>query len=90
MISTNTLSKGGWTPNGGVARSGQGVAAAADAGAWRMPLAQFVWGVGIECSFIPHLNVDQFKWTQHDRFWKEDLKRAREELGVTHLRYAMP
>ncbi len=29
----------------------------------------FAWGAGIECSFIPHLNVDQFEWTQHNRFW---------------------
>ena len=27
---------------------------------------KFVWGAGIECSFIPHLGVDQFEWTQHD------------------------
>lgn len=50
----------------------------------------FVWGVGIECSFIPHIDVDQFEWTQHDRFWREDLRMIREQLGVTHLRYALP
>jgi len=50
----------------------------------------FVWGAGIECSFVPHLRVDQFEWTQHDRFWKEDFKRAREELGLSALRYALP
>ena len=50
----------------------------------------FVWGAGIECSFIPHLNIDQFEWTQHDQFWKEDFRRAREELGVSALRYALP
>ena len=55
-----------------------------------LPFKQFVWGAGIECSFLPHLNVDQFKWTQHDRFWREDLRRARNELGLTHLRYAFP
>ena len=55
-----------------------------------LPFKQFVWGAGVECSFLPHLNVDQFAWTQHDRFWKEDLRRAREELGITHLRYAFP
>src|SRR5439155_13371177 len=37
-----------------------------------------------------HLNVDQFEWTQHSRFWRDDLHRAKDELGLTHLRYAMP
>lgn len=55
-----------------------------------LPIKQFIWGAGIECSFIPHLDVDQFQWTQHDRFWKEDFRRAREELGISHLRYALP
>src|SRR3954471_13562544 len=55
-----------------------------------LPFKQFVWGAGVECSFLPHLNVDQYAWTQHDRFWREDLRRAREELGITHLRYAFP
>ena len=55
-----------------------------------LPFTQFVFGSGIECSFLPHINVDQFRWTQHDRFWREDLRRAREELGITHLRYAFP
>jgi beta-glucosidase/6-phospho-beta-glucosidase/beta-galactosidase/glycosyltransferase involved in cell wall biosynthesis len=50
----------------------------------------FVWGVGIECSFLPHLNVDQFEWTQHNRFWRDDFKMIREHLGVTHMRYALP
>jgi beta-glucosidase/6-phospho-beta-glucosidase/beta-galactosidase len=52
--------------------------------------SQFVWGAGIECSFIPHLNVDQFEWTQHDQFWNEDFRRAREEIGLSALRYALP
>src|SRR3954469_15992940 len=65
-------------------------AQAAAQGVERLPFPQFVWGAGVECSFIPHLNVDQYEWTQHDRFWREDLKRAKEELGITHLRYAMP
>jgi beta-glucosidase/6-phospho-beta-glucosidase/beta-galactosidase/glycosyltransferase involved in cell wall biosynthesis len=55
-----------------------------------LPFEQFIWGAGVECSFLPHLNVDQFQWTQHDRFWREDLRRAREELGITSLRYAFP
>src|SRR5215213_4242836 len=56
----------------------------------RLPFQQFVWGAGVECSFLPHLNVDQYQWTQHDRFWRDDLRRAKDELGITHLRYAMP
>ncbi|HEV7299386.1 MAG TPA: family 1 glycosylhydrolase [Tepidisphaeraceae bacterium] len=56
----------------------------------KLPFKQFVWGAGIECSFLPHLNVDQFDWTQHNRFWRDDFKRAKEELGITHLRYALP
>src|ERR1700742_1064168 len=55
-----------------------------------LPFSQFVWGSGLECSFIPHLNVNQFAWTQHDRFWKDDFKLAREVAGITHLRYALP
>jgi beta-glucosidase/6-phospho-beta-glucosidase/beta-galactosidase len=51
---------------------------------------QFVWGAGIECSFIPHLNIDQFEWTQHDQCWKDDFRRARNELGLSALRYALP
>src|SRR5579862_6290706 len=56
----------------------------------RLPFMNFVWGAGIECSFIPHLNVDQFEWTQHNRCWKDDLRLAREELGIKSLRYAFP
>src|SRR5687768_17899726 len=55
-----------------------------------LPVTQFLWGAGVECSFIPHLNVDQFNWTQHNRFWRDDLKRLHEEVGISHLRYALP
>ena len=55
-----------------------------------LPVQEFIWGAGMECSFLPHMKVDQFEWTQHDRFWKEDLRRAREEAGITHMRYAFP
>jgi len=55
-----------------------------------MPFTQFVWGAGIECSFLPHLDVDQFEWTQHNKFWREDFRLAKNDLGVSHLRYAMP
>jgi beta-glucosidase/6-phospho-beta-glucosidase/beta-galactosidase/glycosyltransferase involved in cell wall biosynthesis len=36
------------------------------------------------------MKVDQFEWTQHDRMWREDLRRAKEEAGITNLRYAFP
>src|SRR5690349_20686587 len=77
---------------GPLAESGGSTPAPAGAGSdlQSLPLKQFVWGAGIECSFLPHLNVDQFNWTQHDRFWREDLRRAREEVGITNLRYAFP
>src|SRR5437879_8144374 len=55
-----------------------------------LPFKQFVWGAGVECSFLPHLNVDQFQWTQHNRYWRDDFKLARSELGINHLRYAFP
>ena len=55
-----------------------------------LPYEKFVWGAGIECSFLPHLNINQFQWTQHDRFWREDFRRAANDLGITHLRYAFP
>lgn len=55
----------------------------------QLPFAQFVWGSGIECSFLPHLNVDQFHWTQHNRFWREDFKRLK-DVGISNLRYAFP
>src|SRR3954468_2111827 len=55
-----------------------------------LPFTKFVWGSGLECSFIPHLNVDQFDWTQHNRFWREDFKLAKEQLGINTLRYALP
>jgi beta-glucosidase/6-phospho-beta-glucosidase/beta-galactosidase len=44
----------------------------------------------VECSFIPHLKVDQFEWTQHDRQWRDDFRLIRHTLGVTKLRYALP
>jgi hypothetical protein len=64
--------------------------AAGSIGAASPPFEKFVWGAGVECSFLPHINVDQYEWTQHNRFWRDDLKRAREELGLQHLRYALP
>lgn len=71
-------------------RAGVSTTAATSDPAGTLPIQKFIWGAGIECSFLPHLNVDQFAWTQHDRFWREDLARARNELGISHLRYAFP
>jgi beta-glucosidase/6-phospho-beta-glucosidase/beta-galactosidase/glycosyltransferase involved in cell wall biosynthesis len=53
-------------------------------------IPEFVWGVGIESTSIAHLRVDQFEWTQHNRFWRDDFKRLRDELGINALRYALP
>ena len=71
--------------NGSVPR-----AAATDPAVAALPVKEFVWGAGMECSFLPHMKVDQFQWTQHDKFWKEDLRRARDEAGITTMRYAFP
>jgi beta-glucosidase/6-phospho-beta-glucosidase/beta-galactosidase/glycosyltransferase involved in cell wall biosynthesis len=51
---------------------------------------EFRWAVGIESSCIPHLGIDQFQWTQHDKYWKEDFKRAANELGCKWMRYSLP
>lgn len=56
----------------------------------QLPFEHFIWGAGIECSFIPHLDVDQFEWTQHNRFWRKDLRLARDQLGIGYLRYSLP
>src|SRR5215471_16451369 len=64
--------------------------AQADDSVRSLPLQQFIWGAGIECSFLPHLGVDQFQWTQHNRVWRDDFRLAKNELGIRHLRYALP
>ena len=51
---------------------------------------KFIWGVGIESSSIPHLDVDQFEWTQHNQNWRADLQLVSQELGLRHLRYSIP
>ena len=52
--------------------------------------SDFRWATGVECSFIPHLSIDQYRWTQHDRFWRTDLELLRTDLGCRWLRYALP
>src|SRR4051794_38158697 len=54
----------------------------------------FVWALGIEDTFIPQLArggriLDEYVLTQHDRFWRDDLRRIA-DLGVRHLRYGIP
>lgn len=50
----------------------------------------FRWATGVECSFIPHLGIDQYRWTQHDRFWRADFELIANDLGCRWLRYALP
>jgi beta-glucosidase/6-phospho-beta-glucosidase/beta-galactosidase/glycosyltransferase involved in cell wall biosynthesis len=64
--------------------------AAVVARSWGPSIDKFIWGVGIESSSIPHLDVDQFEWTQHNQTWRSDLKLVRDELGLRHLRYSVP
>ena len=52
--------------------------------------SEFRWATGIECSFIPHLGIDQYRWTQHDRFWRADFELIGNDLGCRWLRYALP
>jgi beta-glucosidase/6-phospho-beta-glucosidase/beta-galactosidase len=55
----------------------------------------FAWGLGIEDTFIPQLHarsgriLDEYVLTQHDRFWRDDLRMIR-ETGVRYLRYGIP
>jgi beta-glucosidase len=55
--------------------------------AWQQP---FRWVAGIEGSIIPHLNIDQYRWTQHDRFWRQDLELTAWDLKCHWLRYSLP
>lgn len=55
--------------------------------AWQQP---FRWVSGIEGSIIPHLNIDQYRWTQHDRLWRQDLERTALDLKCHWLRYSLP
>ncbi len=52
--------------------------------------SDFRWAAGLECSFIPHLSIDQYRWTQHDRFWRTDFDLIANDLGCKWLRYALP
>jgi beta-glucosidase len=55
----------------------------------------FAWALGIEDTFVPQVQarsgriLDEYVLTQHDRFWREDLRMIR-DIGVTYLRYGIP
>src|SRR4051794_26897096 len=54
----------------------------------------FAWALGIEDTFIPQLApggrvLDEYVLTQHDRFWRDDLRRIA-DTGCRHLRYGIP
>ena len=50
----------------------------------------FRWAAGVEGSIIPHLKIDQYRWTQHDRFWRQDFEIAALSLKCRWLRYSVP
>ncbi len=50
---------------------------------------EFRWAVGIEGSCIPHLNIDEYRWTQHDLNWREDFRLAAKDLGCRWMRYSL-
>lgn len=54
----------------------------------------FLWGVGIEDTFIGQPSrggrvLDEYELTQHYRYWREDLRRIA-DLGVGWMRYGIP
>ena len=51
---------------------------------------EFRWAVGVECSVLPHIKVDQFEWTQHNALWREDFRLIKEDLGCPSVRYCLP
>jgi beta-glucosidase/6-phospho-beta-glucosidase/beta-galactosidase len=54
------------------------------------PLGEiFRWATGIEGSCIPHLGIDEYHWTRHDKHWREDFQRVSKELGCRWLRYSL-
>ena len=54
----------------------------------------FAWALGIEDTFIPQLApggrvLDEYVLTQHDQFWRDDLRRIA-DTGCRDLRYGIP
>jgi beta-glucosidase/6-phospho-beta-glucosidase/beta-galactosidase len=52
--------------------------------------AGFWWITGFEGTAIPQIDADEYEWTQHYRFWEEDLELVKQNLGVKYLRYTIP
>jgi beta-glucosidase/6-phospho-beta-glucosidase/beta-galactosidase len=57
-------------------------------------LPPFWWATGIENTFVPQVRpglraLDEYKLTQHDKFWKEDFDKVA-DLGVQALRWGIP
>jgi beta-glucosidase/6-phospho-beta-glucosidase/beta-galactosidase len=56
---------------------------------------EFAWALGIEDTFVPQVaatsgrTLDEYVLTQHDRFWREDLRMIA-DAGVRYLRYGIP
>jgi hypothetical protein len=50
----------------------------------------FRWTTGIEGSMIAQLGVDQWDWTQHNRFWLQDFALAANDLRAGWVRYFNP
>ena len=55
----------------------------------------FAWALGVEDTFVPQVRarsgrmLDEYVLTQHDRFWREDLRMIA-DIGVRYLRYGIP
>ncbi len=49
----------------------------------------FRWIVGIEGSCIPHLSIDEYQWTQHDKYWREDFDKVAKDLNCRWMRYSL-
>src|SRR5688572_16728492 len=56
--------------------------------------SDFVWATGIEDTFIPQVRpglraLDEYRLTQHDKFWKSDLDLVADS-GLRALRWGIP
>ncbi|GEM46037.1 family 1 glycosylhydrolase [Deinococcus cellulosilyticus] len=49
----------------------------------------FWWGVGIENTSMPDMGVNELLMTDHQKHWREDLRKAK-DLGVQFIRYGLP
>ena len=53
-------------------------------------MRSFTWAVGVECSVLPHIQADQFQWSQHDIHWREDFRLIKDTFGAISVRYCLP